>query len=106
MNHDNERKAFEDYEHSKKMDCDRDILFRRWEGYQLDDDEKHYVGKYIDSFMQEKFELWQASPSREGYKLVPVEASKETLKLMIDAYEEHLSEGMSDAYRAMIGACE
>ena len=48
--------------------------------------------------------MWQASASREGYKLVPVEPSSETLKLMKDAYEEHLSEGMSDAYKSMIEA--
>ena len=49
------------------------------------------------------YQMWLSSKNREGYKIVPLEPSQETLKLMIDAYEEHLSEGMSDAYKAMIG---
>lgn len=113
---DNEGKAFEDYEHSKKMDCDRAILFRRWEDYQLDDDEKHYVGKYIDSFMQEKSELWLASANREGYKLVPLQPTTKIMVAIERKVEEQLEASAIDAdpfrldgeniYKAMIGACD
>lgn len=107
MNLDKERKAFEDYEHSKKMDCDRAILFRRWEDYQLDDDEKHYVGKYIDSFMQEKYELWLASANREGYKLVPLEPTERMLDSAYSSISDNLHYAdLENIYTAMIGACD
>lgn len=63
-------------------------------------------GDYSDDYTQCAWMAWQASANRQGYKLVPVEPSKETIKSMLDAYEEHLSEGMLDAYKAMIGAIE
>lgn len=88
MNHDNERKAFEEWIKNEDPFIGND-----------DNPDCIWAKKYM-------WKAWLASANREGYKLVPVEASKETLKLMTDAYEEHLSEGMSDAYKAMIGACD
>ena len=62
-------------------------------------------GEYAQDKVATAYAMWQARVP-EGYVVVPVEPSSETLKLMKDAYEEHLSEGMSDAYKAMIEAQE
>ncbi|WP_238826363.1 hypothetical protein, partial [Acinetobacter baumannii] len=34
-------------------------LFERFDSNDLGEDEQHYVGRYVDSYMQEKWELWQ-----------------------------------------------
>lgn len=91
MTKDIERDAFEDYEISKNPKCSREILFETWKDEYLDCEEKHYVGKYTDSFMQEKWQLWQAAKAHEAEKLkgcvmVPVRTDNEiidqTIKLM------------------------
>lgn len=63
-------------------------------------------GEYTDPRTTIAFLAWYEVVNRDGYKLVPVEPTEETIKSMLDAYEEHLSEGMLDAYKAMIGAVE
>ena len=91
MNLDNERKAFEEW------------YKKHHNGRQISYDYVYEDNSYSIGYANAMWIRWQASASRQGYKLVPIEPSKETLKLMLDAYEEHLSEGMSDAYKAMIG---
>lgn len=53
------------------------------------------------------WEAWQASANRDGYKLVPVEPSKDVLLLMCDEVADctDINE-MHRAYKAMIGACD
>lgn len=68
--------------------------------------EQYPNGDYVRHSLQLAWLMWQASANRQGCKLVPVEPTEETIKSMLDAYEEHLSEGMLDAYKAMIGAIE
>lgn len=70
MNLEKERELFEAYELSKKPEANPKLMFLRFESEDLGCDEQKYVGKYYNSFMQEKWELWQASASREGYKMV------------------------------------
>ena len=50
------------------------------------------------------YQMWLSSKNREGYKLVPVEASQE----MVDAvYNSTLdSDDLEGIYKAMIGACD
>ena len=50
------------------------------------------------------FDAWLASANREGYKIVPVEPTKN----MIISGNEYYSEscGLSGLYKAMIGACD
>ena len=67
------RSEFEAYEHSKKPCAIRERLFEVFTKDGLDEDEYSYIGKYVDSFMQEKWELWQKAKAQEvpeGYALV------------------------------------
>ena len=81
MNHDNERKAFEEWvlTHPDNLD----------------------LTAYEENIM---FDAWLASTNREGYKLVPLEATQE----MVDAvYNSTLaSDDLEGIYKAMIGACD
>ena len=83
-------------------------MFEEWyekhhNGRQISCDYVYEDNSYSIGYANAMWISWQASANREGYKLVPVEPSKETIRLMLDAYEEHLSEGMLDAYKAMTG---
>lgn len=103
MNLERERELFERYEHSKKPCANRNKLFEVFIEDGLDVDEYHYIGKYVCSFMQEKWELWLASASRDGYKLVPVEPTQEMI------YEGESAEhigciSVKTVYKAMIDA--
>ena len=107
MTKDIEREAFEDYEISKNPKCSREILFETWKDEYLDCEEKHYVGKYTDSFMQEKWQLWQAAKAQavpEGFVVVP----KEPTNAMYQAYARHSVAPMSTlsktGYKAMLEA--
>ena len=91
MNLDNERKAYL-YElnghgyHFKNTDWHED-----WE-------------RFEDEQLNMVWEMWLASANREGYKLVPLEATQE----MVDAvYNSTLaSDDLEGIYKAMIGACD
>lgn len=68
--------------------------------------EKHDVK--IDQLQRAfMWQAWQASANRDGYKLVPVEPSKDVLLLMCDEVADctDINE-MYRAYKAMIGACD
>jgi len=60
-----ERMLFEHFEHSKKPNAKKSVLFAVFTKDDLDEDEiPSYLGKYIDSFMQEKWELWQKAKAQ------------------------------------------
>ena len=116
MNLEKERELFERYEHSKKPCANRNRLFEVFTKDGLDVDEYHYIGRYVCSFMQEKWELWQASASREGYKMVPVEPT-DYMKCCVRDFDPDIwdYENMDkcgwenlcgDIYKAMLGAVE
>lgn len=77
----NERNRFEQYELTKRPCSKPASLFERFDSNGLGESEQHYVGKYVDSFMQEKWELWlekaKAHTMPEGYVLFPKVATKE-----------------------------
>lgn len=54
-----ERSNFELYELSKRPCAKPESLFERFDSNGLGESEQHYVGKYVDSYMQEKWELWE-----------------------------------------------
>ncbi|MDC4567310.1 hypothetical protein NQ790_18005 [Acinetobacter baumannii] len=54
-----ERSNFELYELSKRPCAKRESIFERFDSNGLGESEQHYVGKYVDSYMQEKWELWE-----------------------------------------------
>ena len=65
MNHDNERKAFEDW--AKKETC--------WDLYWSEN-----IDQYMDHQTNGAWLSWQASANRQGYKLVLVEPTDVKLK--------------------------
>ncbi|RKQ59896.1 hypothetical protein [Acinetobacter phage vB_ApiM_IME-Ap7] len=58
------RSEFEAYEHSKKPCAIKASLFEVFTKDSLDEDEYSYIGRYVDSFMQEKWELWQKAKAQ------------------------------------------
>lgn len=64
---------------------------------------------FEDNFLNMAWELWLASANRDGYKLVPVELSTESIKKLDDRFIEVVvkdDEDYQDLYKAMIGAAE
>lgn len=88
------------------MNLEKEIqLFEEWcDIFGLPTDEVD--GEYTDPRTTIAFLAWYEVLNREGYKLVPIEPTEETIKSMLDAYEEHLSDGMLGAYKAAIGDVE
>ena len=97
MNHDNERKAFEEYYIANYHDGD---IHPHKKLLEWCEDSESYINSTIDNL----WDMWQASSNREGYKLVPLEATQE----MVDAvYNSTLaSDDLEGIYKAMIGACD
>ena len=93
MNLDNERKAFED--EFRKINSNIVFWLNTW-------DEE--MQGYNHPTMCWIWNMWLASANREGYKLVPLEATQE----MVDAvYNSTLdSDDLDGIYKAMIGACD
>ena len=60
-------------------------------------------GKYSVDCVNDGWKIWQASVSREGYKLVPVEATDE-MRMAAYTRDGDLVGDTSDIYKAMIGA--
>ncbi len=59
-----ERSNFELYELSKRPCAKPESTFERFDSNGLGESEQHYVGKYVDSYMQEKWELWEKAKSQ------------------------------------------
>ena len=94
MNHDNERKVFEGWAYSNK-----------WNICRYPKSDYHMKeGQYCDEFVNGAWHGWLASTNREGYKLVPLEATQE----MVDAvYNSTLaSDDLEGIYKAMINSCD
>ncbi|MDA3552203.1 hypothetical protein MKL37_17795 [Acinetobacter sp. AOR11_HL] len=58
------REAFELFELNKRPCATPASLFERFDSNDLGEDEQHYVGRYVDSYMQEKWELWQKAKAQ------------------------------------------
>ena len=97
MNHNNERKAFEGYYIANYHDGD---IHPHKKLLEWCEDGESYINSTIDNL----WDMWLASANREGYKLVPLEATQE----MVDAvYNSTLaSDDLEGIYKAMIGACD
>ncbi|MDN8252013.1 hypothetical protein QZK23_19060, partial [Acinetobacter baumannii] len=57
--------AFELFELNKRPCATPASLFERFDSNDLGEDEQHYVGRYVDRYMQEKRELWQKAKAQE-----------------------------------------
>ena len=94
MNLDNERKAFED--EFRKINSNIVFWLNTW-------DEE--MQGYNHPTMCWIWNMWLASANREGYKLVPLEPSKEMLNLGYRVKHEKIID-LGRVYKAMIGACD
>ena len=96
MNHDNERKAFEEYYIANYHDGDihphKKLL--KW-----CEDSESYINSTIDNL----WDMWLASANREGYKLVPLEPSQEML-IAADNCEIDGKVTAHNIYKAMINS--
>ena len=97
MNLDNERKAFEEHYIANYHDGD---IHPHKKLLEWCEDSESYINSTIDNL----WDMWLASANREGYKFVPLEATQE----MVDAvYNSTLaSDDLEGIYKAMIGACD
>ena len=98
-----------------KMKTERELY---QEHYKTNRDYKFYVkhemtekqifefknGEYSVGCVNDGWGIWQASASREGYKLVPVEINNEIESAMFSSVAR--GEMPCDIYKAMIGALE
>lgn len=68
------------------MKTDRELFLYELEGRGYTFENMTWLGNYFeDNFLNMAWEMWCASASREGYKLVPVEPTEE----MLDIYESY-----------------
>ena len=97
MNHNNERKAFEEYYIANYHDGD---IHPNQQLLEWSENGEFYFATSVNDL----WDMWLASANREGYKLVPLEATQE----MVDAvYNSTLaSDDLENIYTAMIGACD
>ena len=97
MNHDNKRKAFEEWAYSNKWNICR----------YTKSDYHMKEGQYCDEFVDGAQHGWLASANREGYKLVPLEPTERMLDNAYSSISDNLHYAdLENIYTAMIGACD
>lgn len=91
MNHDNERKAFEGWAYSNK-----------WNICRYPKSDYHMKeGQYCDEFVDGAWHGWIKSANREGYKLVPLEPTR---NMEVAGMNSGAGFVAGSIYKAMIGA--
>lgn len=98
MNPENERKAFEAYYIANHHDGD---IHPHQQLLEWSENGEFYFATSVNDL----WDMWHASANRKGYKLVPVEPTKEMLSAG-DEYQDREWADMESAYKAMIGACD
>ena len=96
MNLDNERKAFEEYYIANHHDGD---IHPNQQLLEWSDNGDFYFATSVNDL----WDMWLASANREGYKLVPLEPTKEMLNLGYRVKHEKIID-LGRVYKAMIGA--
>ena len=100
MNLENERKAFEEYYIANYHDGD---IHPHKKLLEWCEDSESYINSTIDNL----WDMWQASANREGYKLVPVEPTERMLDSAYSSISDNLHYAdLENIYKAMIGACD
>lgn len=94
MNLDNERKAFEEYYIANYHDGD---IHPHKKLLEWCEDSESYINSTIDNL----WDMWLASANREGYKLVPVELIKSCNDIAVDCFNK-----WDIKKEAMPGICE
>ncbi|EMB5690452.1 hypothetical protein N0P26_003509 [Acinetobacter baumannii] len=106
----NERELFEEFELSKRPCAKPESLFERFDSNGLGESEQHYVGKYVDSYMQEKWELWQKAKAKavpDTHMVLPKVADKKMINAGYEAHDGFYTNGqVQDVYQAMVKASE
>jgi len=97
MNHDNERKAFEEYYIANHHDGD---IHPNQQLLEWSENGEFYFATSVNDL----WDMWIASANREGYKFVPVEPSQEML-IAADNCEIDGKVTAHNIYKAMVGAC-
>lgn len=87
------------------MKTDRELFLYELEGHGYTFENMKWLGNcFEDNFLNMAYEMWCASASREGYKLVPVEPTED----MLDIYESYsvapIGRLSKRGYKAMIEA--
>ena len=85
------------------MKTDRELFLYELEGRGYTFENMTWLGNcFEDNILNMAWEMWQASVSREGYKLAPVEPTGE---MYVSGVKERSSEGNTvDVYKAMINS--
>ena len=100
MNLDNERKAFEEYYIANYHDGD---IHPHKKLLEWCEDSESYINSTIDNL----WDMWLASANREGYKLVPLELTERMLDSAYSSISDNLHYAdLENIYKAMIGACD
>ena len=98
MNLENERKAFEEYYIANYHDGD---IHPHKKLLEWCEDSESYINSTIDNL----WDMWLASANREGYKLVPVEPTERMLDSAYSSISDNLHYAdLENIYKAMIGA--
>ena len=96
----NERKAFEEYYIANYHDGD---IHPHKKLLEWCEDSESYINSTIDNL----WDMWLSSANREGYKLVPVEPTKRMLDSAYSSISDNLHYAdLENIYTAMIGACD
>ena len=100
MNHDNERKAFEEYYIANHHDGD---IHPNQQLLEWSENGEFYFATSVNDL----WDMWLASANREGYKLVPVEPTERMLDSAYSSISDNLHYAdLENIYTAMIGACD
>lgn len=100
MNHDNERKAFEEYYIANYHDGD---IHPHKKLLEWCEDSESYINSTIDNL----WDIWLASANREGYKLVPLEPTERMLDSAYSSISDNLHYAdLENIYTAMINSCD
>ena len=87
------------------MKTERELFLYELEGRGYTFENMTWLGNcFEDNFLNMAWEIWCASASREGYKLVPVEINDEIESAMFSSVAR--GEMPCDIYKAMIEAVE
>ena len=100
MNLENERKAFEEHYIANYHDGD---IHPHKKLLEWCEDSESYINSTIDNL----WDMWLASANREGYKLVPLEPTERMLDSAYSSISDNLHYAdLENIYTAMIGACD
>ena len=104
MNLENERKAFEEYYIANYHDGD---IHPHKKLLEWCEDSESYINSTIDNL----WDMWLASANRQGYKLVPVEPADIEIESIKEKHWDMrgcqlCKSDYIDLYKAMIGACD